>query len=282
MGLLWVLGLLAIPAHAGVSVNQIASSAIAQGSPPTSFAKNDAMGTVVENTLMPPGSRYQAYGLADLSAGILRAAAVSDLFVGDSCCQYGTTRSGASISDTFSFSGVTAGQVASLDVLFEGTITRDSLSPVFFCCSDANHGAEGGLLVRVTDPFNQLWSSTQWLEDNGCWARSDPCTNGLAIQQVQHLVFPVMNGTYNLVLVLDTLAQAGYSVDFSNTARFYLSLPDNVTMQSGSGALFTTASPVAVPEPASALLALLGGCVVLKMSRRRSLVRPERPSFSTT
>jgi len=263
----WVLlalSLAVMPAHADLSIDQGARSAIIY-SEPIQYHRNDPGATVIEHTLMPPGSRFQAYALADLSQGILRASAVSDILAGSS--QFGSTLSEAAIKDTFSFSGASTGQTVSLDFLFEGTISRNALSPIFACCSDANHGGEGGLTVRIVGPSGQIWSSTQWLQDNGCWARSDPCATGMAIQKLQHLVFPVLSGTYNVLLDLRTSAEAGYTVDFSNTARFYLDMPPNVTLQSSSGALFATATPV--PEPATALLWLLGGCVLLTATRRR-------------
>lgn len=254
------------PAQATVSLSEYASPAITGGDS-FSYSMGDSVATVIEHTLMPPGNRFQAYGLADLSQGILRASAVSDLLVGNNCCQYGTTFANAYISDSFSFSGATPGQTVSLDFLFDGKIARDPLSPIFPCCVSAAHGGEGRLSISVIDPLQREWSTYQWLMDNGCWAVSQPCQTGLSIHQVQSLVFPVLTGTYSINLSVQTFAVAGYTVDFSHTARFYLNTPANVSIKSTSGALFATAQPV--PEPASALLWLLGGTAVLVLKGRR-------------
>jgi len=266
--LLWLLGLVFGPAHAHVAVQQSASSAIPGApSPAAYFLGVNDVGSSIEHTLMPPGSRFQAYGLADLSGGVLRASATSDLLV-DPCCNYGGTYSYVSISDHFSFSGpFVPGQMTSLDFLFEGTIARGPLSPIFNCCGDAHHGGEAVLQVSVHSfTSGGTWTLQQVLQDNGCWAWSWPCATGLAIHQVRQLVFPVLNGQYQIDLSLNVNAIAGYTVDFANTARFYLDVPPNLTLQSESGVLFATAAPV--PEPATALLWLAGGCVLLKRPRR--------------
>ena len=252
------------PAKAAVSLSEYASPAITGGE---SFSYSMGDSVAIEHTLMPPGNRFQAYALADLSRGILRASAASDLLVGNYCCQYGTTFSNAYISDSFSFSGALPSQTASLDFLFSGTIARDPLSPIFPCCFSATHGGEGRLSISIIDPLHREWSANQWLMDNGCWTVSQPCQTGLSIHQVQSLVFPVLTGTYSINLSIQTRAVAGYTADFSHTARFYLDTPQNVIMQSASGALFATAQPV--PEPASALLWLLGGCAALVLKGRR-------------
>ena len=70
---------------------------------------------------------------------------------------------------------------------------------------------------------------------------------------------------------INASADDGYTTDFGNTAKFFIRLPDGITMKSSSGVFLADAKPVlaAVPEPETYAM-LFAGLGVLGFVGRRN------------
>jgi hypothetical protein len=195
-----------------------------------------------------------AYAMADLSQGILRASVVSSADAGGVA-----TSAQAVLADSI---GLTGSGTAFLDWSFDGGFSFADDKPF------AN-AAYGFLILYVATPQGVIQESHALHTDCSAVMSATSCVQGDAIAIAGSLAVPVLAGQYFVQLAVQAGASLGDTADFSNTARFYLRLPDGVGLESNSGVFLANASPIpAVPEPASALL-LGAGLATLGLWRRR-------------
>lgn len=197
-----------------------------------------------------------AYGMADLSGGILRASTVSSA---DPAVGGAVTSAEAVLADTITLAG---SGTAFLDWSFDGGFTFADDKPF------AN-SAYGFLILYVSTPLGVIQESHALHTFCAAVQAATSCLEADAIDISGSLAVPVMDGQYFVQLAVQTGTSLGDSADFSNTARFFLRLPDGATLDSNSGVFLATATPIpAVPEPASALL-FAAGLGMVGLWRRR-------------
>jgi MYXO-CTERM domain-containing protein len=142
--------------------------------------------------------------------------------------------------------------------------------------------------VGPSDPFTQfaLQPYQGWRHLNGVSGGSGTREWDVTFELGSLLIDSAYNGwPLNVYFEMDAMAfsapTSGGLADFSHTARFSWELPAGVTVQSASGR-FMQGAPQAVPEPASAALALLGLALLPALRRRGARGPAARADASAT
>ena len=219
----------------------------------TVISLNQQDPVLISRTLVQGNSVSSAS--ADLSSGILRASGSSALPTSAFTPSTLTSASSkALISDAFSFSAGASGN-ANFDWHFSGTIE-----------TNPNKFGEGPYSQAFLDItfFPRLGGNTISFESaltNGinCPAITTLCTVGASVNRSGSISLPMIQGGYSMSAILSVVARHGDVVRFDNTANFYMQVPDGVSVLSNSGVFLASAAPiVAVPEPTTFVLSLLG------------------------
>jgi hypothetical protein len=256
---------LSVHAEVRIELSAVASS----GTPDYSnnYSLTEPFGTSAAQSISFLGSFASAS--ASLSAGTLRAfahAANDGIGLG--------TIGQAVLGDNFSFNGG-YGQVAYLDYIFEGAIDVEenkvaNIPPLTFA----------GMGIYVANSSRgQSWTYGLALTSTpgGCSAlnfanSSLGCFEGTSISGAGSVAIDIQAGDFYILNSLSAVAAAGDTVDFQNTARYYLRLPDGVTIESRTGEFLATATPLTpVPEPSAyafMLAGLVGAAWISRRARR--------------
>ena len=173
-----------------------------------------------------------------------------------------------SMYDRFTLDGAAPGQIGHFDYHLSGD---------FFAGGpprDGEYPFEATLSIQLR--FYDLLGPGSWVQertviltgaycDRYHWP-GQTCVQGTSINFVDSLEVALLPGEYELTMGLRVFTEQGWDADFQHTARAYLDLPTGVTINSESGVLFKTATPV--PEPQTWAL-LLAGLVLIPVAARR-------------
>jgi len=246
-------------AHSEVRIELEARASTGTPDNRMSYSFTDAAGVQANGSVSLLGS--SAVASADLRAGSLRAfakAANDDIGA--------ATTSSAVFADNFEFSGGYGG-TAYLDYVFEGQIDVEANKV------NPNTFSYGGMLLYLAyngTSFNYGLALAPG--DGVCGAlnfasSSLGCFTGMSIRTAGSIPIEIGSGSYYFLHQLSATATAGDEVNFGNTARFNLRLPDGVSISSSTGEYLTAAAPV--PEPETYAMLLVGLGVVGAAVRRR-------------
>jgi hypothetical protein len=164
--------------------------------------------------------------------------------------------------------------VYSIHGSFTNNIPADGLSPSTI---GAGYGgrAYGFFGAGVSDGITQTTKIYDFTTSgNDCSNGHYACIVGESPgTQIGVIPFSLTAGTYTFSSTLK-MSVTGYTANFSNTAKFYLSLPEGVTFTSSSGTFLSQATPITlVPEPASYAMLLAGLGIVGAVAQRRAITR---------
>lgn len=220
----------------------------------TSYNNIDPYGSFATQSVASVGAA--AAGTADLTAGLLRTFAQSP--AGSTSGSAITAQ--AVIGDNFQFSGPYGG-IAYLDYHLSGTINTTAnraFSAISFgglnmYIANSSSGASRSYTAVLENLAGGCSVFLGALSSLGCW-------EGASISLDGSIPITVAPGDFYFLMGLFSNAVMGDTVDFSNTGRFSLRLPEGVSVSSRSG----TFIPTSVPEPAHYLMLLLG-LLVLKL-----------------
>jgi hypothetical protein len=201
-----------------------------------------------------------AYAYANLDTGTLRVAGNSIYAPG-----YTTTAdASANIRDTLTFSGGSR-LTGYLDYSFDGSlgVVADAFQKAAFAQLAVNIGTVGG--------SSSVYETLSAYPAN-CGSGVN-CEVGNSTARNGSLAFQIVAGApTDFSLNLSGFASIGNSFDFSNTAKFYLRLPDGVNYTSTTGSFLMAALPITpVPEPSMPALMLAGLGIVGLIAKRRKL-----------
>lgn len=175
------------------------------------------------------------------------------------------------LRDNFQLGNLQSNQVGHLNVLFDGKFLAGNSSNI-------NQNELAFAHLRLAVNYYDLTGRFHILERNlvldtyncGRFQYAGlTCVRGNELFLLQTLDVPLLAGRpYGFEMSLELRANQGWQVDFLNTARTYFDLPSGVTINSDSGVLFSSATPV--PEPQAWTL-MLGGLALLGFLGRRRL-----------
>lgn len=216
-----------------------------------------------------------AFGLADLSAGVLKAIDISGppFLPGYPVVSNTFAQTAGAFGDTFAFTGG-YGQTAYLDWLFEGSIGTNVDKPVSSFSS-----AEFSIDVRLGGLDAGVLSYLISNDGNCASFAGTYCTNAPSVTAIGSLPILIAPGSFSLQIGLVAGAVLGDTAQFSDTARLFLRLPDGVGITSGSGQLLAQATPIVagIPEPETYALILAGlgllGAAAARQRRGAALTR---------
>lgn len=160
------------------------------------------------------------------------------------------------IDDTFRFQNYLPGQVATLYFAVHGSFVDNRAAED--AGATIGNGAYASYYIQAYTPggaVNQHWS-IEYLA--GAYAQFPQNRCDFVDQCLMNYGSGTTFGSLSLPITADpytfrsflAVSATGYTADFSNTARLYMSLPEGVTYTSGSGSFLSQAMPISgVPEP---------------------------------
>ncbi len=221
-----------------------------------------ALGKTALGHHLDVGQYGQADSFASLASATLRGSLVSP--------GGGAANSSADLNDRFTLGHLQGGQVGRLNFLFDGRfLAGDTRLIRQIELAYAQLSVE----LRYSNPNtgqHQTWERNLILDTYTCDRFHYPgqtCVRGMELFLLGSIDVPLMAGNYDFHMGLYLRAREGWQVNFLNTARTCFDLPTGVTLQSDSGVLFSTATPVPEPQTWALLLSGLGLFGLLRQRR---------------
>lgn len=203
----------------------------------------------------------QAESFADLASATLRGLAASP---GHNSTAY----SRANIRDEFTLSNIGSVRTSRLTYLFDGAFL-----PGEFHLSELAL-AHLSIQMRNYNPATgqlRTWERNVFLDTYNCDRFNYPgqtCVRGSQLFELGSMDIELSPGIYWFEMGLNLQAAHGWQANFLSTGRAYFELPEGVTIDSKSGVLFSSATPV--PEPHTGALFFVGLALLgNRLSRRR-------------
>ena len=228
----------------------VVSSLAVGGGVPTVSSQSNAIS--VEDQLSVGASGAYAYG--NIGLGILRATASGD-----------NAGSMAQFNDYVTFNSGANG-VGYLDWVFSakvspGIVGTQPLGP-----------ASVGLYMQV-DSAVESYLLTNGFCPVGFTSCASERGGTTSFTKVGSIAFNIAPGPFYISAKLSGGASSGGWMDASNTGRFFLRTPEDVSYTSQSGAFLINATPVnatPVSEPGTSVLLMCGGMLLLVSHSRRT------------
>ena len=220
-----------------------------------------------------------AYGFVDLASTAIKADVVTYPSINNTGASAELT-----LTDKFAFSSG-FGQTAHLDWSVHGSFGVNCLyDPDTGACENYGYMGAGQYVVSVSaegplplSNYAERWMIFSWGTPPPCTLSSPniECYRGQELELRGTLDIPIFSATtYSVSESLFVFAAYGGYGNFGNTARMYLRVPEGVAYSSHSGVLFRDATQIiAVPEPRSSDLFLIGLLVFIAMSPMREAAR---------
>lgn len=235
-----------------------------------------ATGKTAWSHRISPGIDLWSEGSADLSSGTLRVGlGLPEYYYG------GFARGWVTFEDTFSVGNIAPDQIGRLNYLFNGQFMPGA--PINVTSPDVLARLNVRIVFTDLRGAHVFWERNALLDPVTCvkfFYPGQTCIRDTSVHLVDGLDIPLLQGTYSLSMSLLVDSYQGWDANFQHTARAYLDLPAGVTLNSSSGVLFTTATPV--PEVQSLML-MLGGLMlissVLRLRTQSIRKAPRQPSF---
>lgn len=221
--------------------------------------------------------KSSAAATADLSSGIMKLGVTSKADIWAPPYVYNSyadnLQAFVEMGDDVTYHGATPGQTATLYFSIDGTFS--GVAPVsaswgaYALYRQYVHisGASPATFVNQV-AFNSgdspFFACAYLPASDACFTGHNPAPYFYSI------TFPLVNDVKTSFTSSLQIHDQGAFVDFSNTAKMYVSLPDNVTFTSGSGSFLANALPLApVSEPGELAMLLAGLGLIGAMARRR-------------
>tara|TARA_B100001105_G_C22367636_1_gene433405 strand:+ start:352 stop:1161 length:810 start_codon:yes stop_codon:yes gene_type:complete len=255
------LSIAAATTHASTQLGLLAAAETGTPQNFDTYTWLDPLSSPMQQALAFGGST--AFGAVDLGEGTLRASAhANNDAVGIA------TFAQAGFADALHFtSGI--GATAYLEYAFHGeldvepnpkavSISYGTLNMVI----GGNRLSGGEYTIGMAEPYGCSVLTSALL--------SLGCTEASAVLKTGRIPFEIQEDNYFDMSLVAT-AGPGSTMDLSNTARFYLVLPEGAAFTSNSGRFLTGALPISpVPEPAPWALLAAGVAVLAGIRRRRA------------